>query len=123
MDWIWVLIPLAAILMGGFQQWLRFRQTQQKLGTSTHELEREVDRMKQALAASEAERQALVGRLQNLETIVTSQMWDVVHDASLPEADRTHALDEARARLSLPEAEDEDSDAARAARLAKRLRT
>jgi hypothetical protein len=121
MDWIWVLIPLAAILMGGFKQWLSLQQTQRKLGTSTHELEQEMDRLKKALASSESERRALVSRLQNLETIVTSQMWDVVHDPALPEADRTHALDAARATLPLPEATDDDAE--RAARLANRLRT
>ena len=41
MQW-WVLIPIVAILVGAFSEWLKFKGKQAKLGTSTHELEQTV---------------------------------------------------------------------------------
>ncbi len=79
--WIWVLIPLSAILLGFFTEWLKFKSKQEKLGTSAHELEETVERLEAALEGSEKEREALMRRLQNLETIVTSEDWDVLHGA------------------------------------------
>ena len=107
--WIWVLIPLAAILMGGFKEWLKFKAKQEKLGTSTHELEATVERLTEALEASEAEREAVERRLQNLETIVTSQAWD--------------ALAEDDGRLALPEQppREEPSEAEKTEQLARRV--
>ena len=31
--WIWVLIPLAGILVGAFSEWLKFKEKQARLGT------------------------------------------------------------------------------------------
>ncbi len=111
--WIWVLIPIVALLVGGFTEWLKFKAKQQRLGSSTSELEKTVVAQQQALGAA-------LQRIQNLEAIVTSQMWDVVHDNALPEADRQRALAQSRRYLDSPE--DETSDAERAARLARRLK-
>ena len=48
MDW-WVLIPIAAILVGAFSEWLDFKKKQAKLGSSTKELENTVAEQQQAL--------------------------------------------------------------------------
>ena len=109
-SWIW--IPIIAILAGTFTEWMKFKAKQQQLGTSTHELEKTVEQQQALLA--EAQR-----RLQNLEAIVTSQMWDAVHDDALPEAERQRALAEARIHLDAPP---EPSDAERAAQIARRLK-
>jgi hypothetical protein len=73
----WVLIPVAAILAGVVQDWIKMRAKQKTLGASTTELEKEV-------AALTTEREAVLDRLQNLEAIVVSQTWDAVHDKTLP---------------------------------------
>ncbi len=75
MPW-WVLIPIVAILVGAFTEWLSFKEKQAKLGTSTSELEKTVAVQQQALEAAQR-------RIENLEAIVTSQVWDVLHDEAL----------------------------------------
>jgi hypothetical protein len=79
--YIWVLIPIAAILSGAFREWLKFRAKQRELGVSTRELEKEVA----GLARAKAE---LTERVQNLETIVVSQTWQVLQDKGLAPAER-----------------------------------
>ena len=111
--WIWVLIPLAAIMVGAFSEWLKFKEKQVKLGTSTNELERLVAAQEQALEAAQR-------RIRNLEAIVTSQVWDLMSDEALPKAERQRALDQARLHLEPPAAE--PSDAERVAQIAQRLR-
>ena len=111
--WIWVLIPIVAILVGAFSEWLKFKEKQAKLGTSTSELEKTVVAQQEAMEAAQR-------RIQNLEAIVTSQVWDVMHDDTLPEAERQRTLSQARIQIDPP---DEPSDADRVAQLARRLRS
>lgn len=111
--WIWVLIPIVAILVGAFTEWLKFKEKQARLGTSTNELEKAVATQQDALEAA-------YRRIENLEAIVTSQVWDLMHDEALPEAERQRAR--ARARLAL-DPPDEPSDADRVAQIARRLRS
>lgn len=125
--WIWVLIPLTAILMGGFKEWLKFKHKQDRIGTSARVLEDEVAALQQALADSEAERAQMQRRLENLETIVTSETWDALHggDAS----DEQAVLNGQVPALSLPGDEQAAreqqaaSQAERAAQMARRLGT
>ena len=76
----WVLIPLAGILAGAFKEWLQFKEKQNQLGSSTEKLEKQVETLAVSLKASESNRRALIERIQNLETIVTSQEWDTIED-------------------------------------------
>jgi phosphoenolpyruvate-protein kinase (PTS system EI component) len=76
----WVLIPVIAILAGSFTEWAKLNAKQRKLGSSTDELEEAVSSIKQEL---KAQQQSLERRIANLETIVTSQTWDVLHDSKL----------------------------------------
>lgn len=80
MEW-WVLIPVAGILAGMFEQWLKFRAKQQQLGDSTRVLEKDVTGLK-------GERDALLERIENLEAIVASQTWDALHDRNLTPPER-----------------------------------
>ncbi|MFQ5569163.1 MAG: hypothetical protein ACE5G0_05785 [Rhodothermales bacterium] len=109
----WILIPIIAILVGAFKEWLKFKAKQQQLGSSTRELEQIVARQQEALDTAQR-------RLQNLEAIVTSQVWDVVHDDTVPEPEKERVLAGTRIVLDSPE---EPSDTERAARLARRLKT
>ena len=79
--WIWTLIPLAALTIKGLKEWFKFKTAQRQLGASTSDLEREV-------AVLKKEREEILDRLQNLETIVVSQTWDAVHDKVLPPPER-----------------------------------
>lgn len=82
---VWMLIPILGILAGMFKEWLKFREKQNQLGTSTENLEK--------LFADFREReQALVERIENLEAIVVSQTWDVVQDRTLSAVEREHRL-------------------------------
>ena len=80
MENIWVLIPLAAIAAGAFREWTKVQSKQRELGSSTDDLERAVAGIKAELKERQA---ALEKRIANLETIVTSQTWDTLHDSSL----------------------------------------
>jgi hypothetical protein len=79
--WIWVLIPIVAILSGTFREWMKFRATQRQIGASTHELEKDVAELTRAKAE-------LSERVQNLETIVVSQTWGVLQDKGMLPAER-----------------------------------
>jgi hypothetical protein len=79
--WVWVFIPVTAIMMKGFREWLRFKAEQRHLGASTDGLEHEVAAMRKA-------NETLLERVQNLEAIVVSQTWDAVNDRALPPAER-----------------------------------
>ena len=121
--WIWILIPLTAILMGGFKEWLKFKSKQDKLGTSTHELEGTVRELLEALERSEKQRAALTRRLENLETIVTSETWDALHvgasrNGAPPEAARPEP-----ALSSLIDDEERTEAQERARRMAQQLST
>ena len=110
-SWIWVLVALGGLLVGAFSEWLKFKEKQAKLGTSTAELEHNLSEQQHALEAAQR-------RIEHLEAIVTSQVWDTVHDETLPEAERQRALTQARIHLEPPE----PSDAERIARMARRLK-
>jgi hypothetical protein len=83
--WVWVLIPIVGICAGMFKEWLKFKEQQRQLGSSTEELERLVVELKER-------DQALNDRIENLEAIVVSQTWDVLHDRALNPAEREHKL-------------------------------
>ena len=69
-DWIWVVVPLGAILVWGFTEWLRFKTKQAGIQPLTDGgLEERVDMQQQALEAA-------MRRIENLEAIVTSDAWD-----------------------------------------------
>jgi hypothetical protein len=96
--WIWVLIPVTAILAKTFQQWLRVQATQRQLGSSTKELERTVAELQRT-------NEGLVERVQNLEAIVVSQAWDALHDRTLPPVERDlKVASAARRELRAPDA-------------------
>jgi chromosome segregation ATPase len=113
MHWLWILIPLAGIALAGFAEWLKFKRSTTSIGESTIELSASVEALKEEIEELRQERSRLVQRIQNLETIVTSETWeDLSTDPQL-----------ARSKLpELPKSEDEDKVEDRAARLARRLR-
>ncbi len=119
MTWIWVLIPLAAILVGAFKEWLKFQEKQQQIGDSTRLLENAAAGLKDQLAEMEARAASLDRRVRNLEAIVTGEVWDTLHDDALAPAEKEKRL--ARARLDLYDP-DEETDARKLEQLARRLR-
>jgi len=103
----WVLIPIIAILVGGFTEWLKFKAKHAQLGASTQDLENTVAEQQKALDAA-------LRRIQNLEAIVTSQLWD---DA---EGETSLEIEQRRAQALLTQ-ETPPDDAERIARMARRL--
>jgi len=81
----WMIFPIFGMLMGMFKQWLRFRERQNQLGSSTQNLEKLVAEMRER-------DQAMAERIENLEAIVVSQTWDVLQDRSLSPVEKEHRL-------------------------------
>jgi len=115
----WIIIPVVGILFVAFKEWLNFKGKQLQLGESTEHLEEKVNALVEKLKTSEAEKKALLDRIQNLETIVTSQVWDTLATGDQPEAIKKLEIDAVKPQLELPE---EDETAERARNLARRLR-
>jgi len=113
LTWLWMLIPVTAILARTFRQWMVLKTTQRQLGASTEGLEREVAEMRKR-------NEALVERLQNLEAIVVSQTWDAVNDRTLPPVERDlRVASVARREVKAPDAAAANQQ--RAEQLAQRL--
>ncbi len=89
--WIWVVIPVVAILVGGFTAWLGFKTKQLGMQPSPDgDLEERVEVQQQALEAA-------MRRIENLEAIVTSEAWEA---RKLEQAEpRGLRLEEAESRL------------------------
>lgn len=109
----WVLIPLAGIAAGVISEWLKLRAKQQQLRSSSNELEQTVVDLKKTLEVQQQ-------RLQNLETIVVSQTWDVVHNREIP-APARERLVEATVRHEVRDPDADDRNRHRAEQLARRL--
>ncbi len=110
MTFIWVLIPLAAIALAGFSEYLKFKKTTSEIGTSTRAMERELEAAREHVSA-------LTRRVQNLEAIVTSEAWDALERGGAPVSRGPNLLDQ-----TLNPGEEKDGSAARAAQMARRLR-
>jgi len=109
MENMWVLIPIAFIIMGGWSEWLKFKEKQTKLGVSTESLESEFEQLSARLEKQNA---TLIERVKNLEAIVTSPDWDKITDTpALPAALRDSSLNLKTQR-----------DADEAARIARQIR-
>jgi uncharacterized protein YlxW (UPF0749 family) len=109
----WVLIPVVAILAGMLRDVFKVRAKQQALGTSNRELEKVVEEMRQT-------NRTLAQRVENLETIVVSQTWNVLAAprASEPEHQQRVA---AAVRHEVHAPATEEVNRQRAEQLARRL--
>jgi len=106
-------ISVLAVLPRFARQWLKVRADQRALGASNRELEQKLERLERANAEYAA-------RLENLETIVVSQTWNVLQEPGLSEADRQRRIAAAgRHELQAPAAAEMNPQ--RAADLARRL--
>lgn len=114
-------IPILGIVFAGYKEWLKFKAQHRELGTSTREVEDSLRALRERIEHLEQERDALQDRVQNLETIVTSEAWIAGHDNT----DLASALDAAEAdELTLPPERESapESEAERIAEMARRLR-
>jgi uncharacterized protein YlxW (UPF0749 family) len=110
--WVWVLIPITAIVARVFRDYVRLQTQQRVLGTSNRELERVVEELRQT-------NQTLAQRVENLETIVVSQTWNAVN-APGAEAERQQRL-AASVRHEAHAPATEEMNRQKAADLARRL--
>ena len=113
MEFSWVLIPVAAILAGLVRDLFKLRAKQQVLGTSNRELEKVVDELRLA-------NRTLSQRVENLETIVVSQTWNVLNAPGASDAERQQRL-AAAVRQEAHAPAPEEMNRQRAADLARRL--
>lgn len=115
MGFAWVLIPLAGIALAAFSEWLKFKKQTARIGDSTVELESEVSSLSAEIEELRKERHRLIQRIQNLETIVTSEAWETLGtDQPLAEAKAPP--------LDIPAEDQFDHTADQAEKLARRLR-
>jgi hypothetical protein len=85
-SWVWVLIPLIAIGSGAFISVAKLRVEEAKhKKASSPDLAQLTETIRAELRAQQ---QTLEKRVANLEAIVTSQTWDVLHDAKLSSEDK-----------------------------------
>jgi hypothetical protein len=113
MQSLWILIPIIAILAANVRRVMIYHAQQRQLGASTHELETQVA----ALVKARAE---LTERVQNLETIVVSQTWGVLHERGLSPAERELKVATAAHRDLAPD-DASSANQQRAEQLARRL--
>lgn len=123
-DTIWVLIPVTALFIpitaiaaDAFNKWMKFKDERRKLGGSPEELEAILETIKAELRNNQ---EALEQRVANLETIITSQTWDTLHDPALSTEEKNILVGGTRSEL---ESLKQDVDDARKAEvLARRIR-
>lgn len=123
----WILIVLIVFVYSAFEEWLNFKTEQRKIGASTEEMEAELDALR---SEWEAERKRLNQRIQNLETIVTSEAWDTATQSREPGSTQAEAQDAVENEAPLRDALRDEEEGAqsrtqqedKAARLARRLR-
>ena len=113
-------IPILGIVLAGYKEWLKFKSKHQALGASTREVEERIRSLQERMDRLEQERDALRDRVQNLETIVTSEAWIAGHE----DVGDAPALDAAEIdALTLPDDQaSSESEADRTAEIARRLR-
>lgn len=117
--WLQIIIvasTLAGLGFAAFGMWMGAKQKQAQMGTTVEELQSLVEEQQRKLEAADR-------RFQNLETIVTSQLWDVVNDESSTDGDRQRALADASQGLGLDLDLDETTDSDQVEHIARRLRS
>lgn len=111
-------IPILGILLAGYKERLKFIAKHQELGRSTREVEDRLETLRDDIDRMEEIRNSLEQRIQNLETIVTSEAWIAQHDEDgIPPLQAGGDLE-----LRAGSEEDLKSDAEHTADLARRLR-
>jgi flagellar motility protein MotE (MotC chaperone) len=122
-------VAMLGILLAGYKEWLAYKAEHQGAAPSTRVLEDRLRALQDRVDELEAERASLQERVQNLETIVTSEAWVAQHDEAGALSPPDEALsppdkDEQDGRLSSTESTASASNgAAQVADLARRLRT
>jgi peptidoglycan hydrolase CwlO-like protein len=111
--WVWVFIPIVAILARVFRDYLRLQTQQRALGTSNRELEKVMEDLRQT-------NRTLAQRVENLETIVVSQTWNALNAPGASDAERQQKIAAAVRQEAHAPATDE-MNRQRAEQLARRL--
>ena len=98
MGFIWVLIPLAGIALGGFTEWLKFKEKSSQLGDATNALQDVFSEMSSEMDTLREDNSRLTRRIEILEAIVTDESYDDMLEKRLaPKTEKTPPL------LELPE--------------------
>lgn len=111
-----MLIPIAAIAAGAFREWVKFKSQQRELGGSAAELERAVGALEAELRDQQA---AMERRVANLETVITSQTWELLQDGGFSNEDKRFLSDP---EMELRTLREELGDARKAELIARHLK-
>lgn len=108
-----IVLPTLGILLAGYKEWLDYKAQRETLDPAAEELKERFQSLHDRIDDLEQERDALQERVQNLETIVTSEAWIADHD------DATEL-----GELTLPPDRESESqsEAEHSAEIARRLR-
>lgn len=102
-----------AIIIFGNRKTTEYNELEKTLGKKARDLDSDTKALWKALKQSEEEKKQLLKRLENLETIVTSDTWEAVKAGE----------DQKHIELTLEDEEPEElNDADKAERIAKRVR-
>jgi hypothetical protein len=112
-SWVWVFIPIVAILARVFRDYIRLQTQQRALGSSNREMEKIMEELRQT-------NRTLGQRVENLETIVVSQTWNVLNAPGASEAEHQQRV-AATIRHEVPAPATEEMNRQRAEQLARRL--
>lgn len=107
------LLLLMGIIIFGTRKSSEFKELESVLGKKAQELNTDTQEILKALQKSEAEKEQILKRLQNLETIVTSEAWESIQSGEESETVQLHLEDEEPEELE---------DKEKAAKIAKRVR-
>ncbi len=122
MGWVWVLIPLAAIIIGGITEIIKeSNKRATRLGETSDELSNALSTLRSQMDRMEEGQKAGQKRLQNLEAIVTNQVWDILHDETQTKDERLASVD-GSGLLASAEGFDAPDNAKEVEKLARRLR-
>lgn len=107
------LVLLMAIIVFGTRKSSEMKGLEKMLGEKTQDLESHSSELWRALKESEEEKEKILLRLQNLETIVTSEAWESINAGE----------DAQKIQLHLDEDKPEElNDADKAAKMVKKIR-
>ncbi len=107
------LVLFMGILIFGIKRSSEFKEQAKIIDKKARYLDSDTKALWKALKESEAEKENILERLQNLEAIVTSEAYEAIKSGEEPENIRLHLEEEET---------EETSDADKAATIAKRVR-
>ncbi len=107
------ILILMAIIIFGTRKSSEYKDLEKVIGNKAGKLDADTKALWEALKKSEAEKEQILNRLKNLETIVTSEAWEAIRKAEEKDEIKLHLEDDEPEELN---------DADKAERIARKVR-